>query len=153
MPITKLTDAIVANIETLVRRHLHVEAVAIAIGISDRTLYRWLSIGRKERKHRAAGGAADERWDAYVKLLTAFDAGMAQVHGDLVESIQAAGRDPKLWTASAWLLERRWPLRWGRREVEKLTELEQRITDLAANISTQSGGTKHETPKSLSHER
>lgn len=34
----------------------------------------------------------------------------------LVERIRSASEDPQRWTAAAWLLERRFPQRWGKRE-------------------------------------
>ena len=41
----------------------------------------------------------------------------AIAHGELtlVQRIADAGRDPKFWTANAWLLERKWPDRWAKK--------------------------------------
>jgi hypothetical protein len=130
MGLSRLNEDIVANAEALVRRHLHVEAMAEVIGVSERTFYRWLAEGRKERKRRIKGESPNDAKDLNVRLLAAFDKGMAEAHGDLVEAIQTAGRDPKTWQASAWMLERRWPLRWGKKESEQLAKLDKQMHEL-----------------------
>lgn len=73
-------------------------------GVAPSTLAGWKKRG------------ADPQEVDYVEFLTAYkkaEAKFAQAHLCL---IAAAATDPKNWTASAWLLERRFPDDFGRRE-------------------------------------
>ena len=101
-------------------------AVALA-GISERTVYRFLALGRK-----AESGQHRQFWQAVKKAEATF----AAKNVELIQN--AANASPKFWTASAWLLERRFPNDWSdaKREIramaKKLTAMEKQIHDLLA---------------------
>jgi hypothetical protein len=74
----------------------------MAAGIDQSTFYRWL---QKAEKHKRS------KYSKFRKRLQA-----AEAEGELANLqaiIEAGKRD---WRARAWLLERRHPERWGKRE-------------------------------------
>ena len=77
------------------------EAAAEAAGIARRTLYAWLDRGAKEK-----GGVFQCFRDAFRK---------AEAEGEarLVEKLVSVATTERDWQAFAWMLERRWPERWG----------------------------------------
>jgi len=99
------------------RRGLHRTDAARAAGITYKTFREW----------ELADGAFRE----------AVKKAEADSREALVERIQAAAEDPKHWTAAAWLLERRSPKRWGRKDRVDVKQLApEQLTDeqLAAEL-------------------
>lgn len=84
------------------------EAAAIAGGVDVSTLYRWLAKGKKKGKRNA------EYRDFREALLKA----EAEAEVGMMATIQNAARRPKNpdWKALAWILERRRPKKYGRRD-------------------------------------
>ena len=70
------------------------EGAAALAGISERTLFEWRA-------------ASPEFADALQKADARFQAAA-------VATIRKAARQPRNWTAMAWLLERKFPQQWGR---------------------------------------
>jgi hypothetical protein len=92
---SKLCDAI--------RSGNFLETAATYAGVDESTLHRWLKRGRRKRK------------GSYHDLAVAFDKAVADSEVLGVARITKAANDGS-WQASAWLLERRFPENWGRRE-------------------------------------
>jgi len=98
------------------RRGLHRTDSARSAGINFSTFREWMK---------------DPKFSAAVKKAE------ADSRSVLVERIQAAAEDPKHWTAAAWLLERRSPRRWGRKDRVDVKQLApEHLTDeqLAAEL-------------------
>jgi len=103
---TKLTEATLARFIALVRAGNYGTCAAAAIGIKRQVFYRWL-----ER------GAADEaagRNTIFARFNTAYAQASAEAEAGCVATIRRASTDN--WTAAAWLLERKFPDRWSRKE-------------------------------------
>ena len=83
------------------------ELAAAAAGISASTLYRWL---------------ADDG-DRYLEFSDALKAAEAEGALDALRCIQAAAGSGK-WQAAAWLLERRHPNGYGRRQAVELVDVD-----------------------------
>ena len=91
---TKYSPAVAWRICEAVARGCSREGAAALAGISVSTLHEW----RNEFPEFSDGlEKADARFEAAC-----------------VASVRQAGRDPRKWTASAWLLERKFPQRYGR---------------------------------------
>ncbi len=99
---SKLTPEVQETICRYVRQGLTYETAARAAGISESTFYRWRARGEKAQR-----GKFRQFWEAVKKA-------EAEAEQRLVERILAASRDS--WQAAAWILERRYPDRWGRRD-------------------------------------
>lgn len=99
---SKLTPEVQEKICEYVRQGLTYEIAARAAGISESTFYRW-----RERGEKARGGKFREFWEALKRA-------EAEAEQRLVERILSASSDT--WQAAAWILERRYPDRWGRKD-------------------------------------
>lgn len=103
----RFTSTLSEDVIVLVERALLVgatlEGAAGYAGVSKRQLFRWLAEGRR---------SADEGSLA-VRLVERVDAALSQMEVGLVTAIRTAGRES--WQANAWILERRFPQRYGRK--------------------------------------
>jgi hypothetical protein len=99
---TKLTSEITNRIATVIRAGGTIELAASVSAVTPRTIYAWLERGtrggKREAQCRALREAVDQaRAEREVTLL--------------VQMNRAAARGS--WRASAWILERTNPARWG----------------------------------------
>jgi hypothetical protein len=101
---SKLTDELRDRITTVIRTGVSADVAAAAVGIAPRTYYRWMAMGETARSgcHRAFRDAVDQA--------------KAESEVELVSRLETAARNGS-WRAAAWLLERRFPERWGRGSV------------------------------------
>jgi transposase len=81
----------------------YAEAAELA-GVTYNTLLNW--------KHRGEQAKSGKLFEFFNTLKKAED----QSEAELLSRIVDAGRDPKHWQANAWILERRMPDRWGRKD-------------------------------------
>lgn len=109
------------------QRVTHLGAVASLLGVARRTLYRWLERGAKEEKRLAKGEALDDEASLYVGFRRTMKKGLAEFEANCVEGIKNAG--PNYWQAFAWLLERRWPQRWGN-QTRLIRDLAKKVEEL-----------------------
>jgi transposase len=105
---SKLTAAVQAAIVKALRQGNYIEAAAGIAGVTKQVVYDWMRAG--------AQGKAPK----YVKFLDAVKKAQADAETRHVGRITKAAE--KQWQASAWMLERKFPDRWGQRikvEVER----------------------------------
>jgi hypothetical protein len=138
----ELTPAIIAQVKLILPRAMYFETVAASIGIHPETFRRWLRAGAKEHRRRESGKGAEPKHDLHCELSGVVKKGLADAEIDHLEQIQAAGTDPKAWTALAWILERRFPERWATNRGE-LRALAKEIAALGKQGA--SGGTARPT--------
>ena len=100
----------------------YIETAVAFAGINKDTFYAWLKRGAKETK-----GPYREFSDAIEKAL-------AEGELDHIKRINEASKTE--WQASAWMLERKFPKRWGRRtEVELGPNATQKSKDISTWIA------------------
>lgn len=99
---SKLTPEVQERLVSAIRQGLKYDTACALAGISYYTMRNWVIAGE---------GAAD---GIYFNFLTALKKAEAEAEQDLVKSIKDAGK--REWQANAWILERRHPERWARRE-------------------------------------
>ena len=97
----KLTPRVQKVICDAIEAGHYKEAAAEAAGISRRTLYAWMDRGAKEK-----GGV-------FQCFHNAFQKAQAESETRLVEKLVSVATGERDWRAFAWMLERRWPERWG----------------------------------------
>jgi hypothetical protein len=107
----------------LIRQGNYSGTAALLSGVGSRTFYRWMAQGRK-----AKSGAFRQFWQAIKKA-------EAEAECAFVAGIHRASKTT--WQAAAWWLERRYPLRWGKREQEQLAELARKLKALERQIERQ----------------
>lgn len=104
---SKLTDELLANIETSIQAHNSIKTTCDLVGISEETFYKWMreSEGTEPDAKPARGLKAE--FSERVKRAQAMSKTM------LVNEIR---KDPS-WQAKAWILERQHPKEFGRRQL------------------------------------
>ena len=100
---SKLTREVEADLTLLLAEGVPVKLAAAATNVSPRSVRRWLNEG--DLRERVAEVRAAERSSSDATDETRL----------VVLLLRAAQTD---WRASAWMLERRWPERWGAARVE-----------------------------------
>lgn len=99
----KLNEKVQTKICNALRSSAFREQAARLAGIGVSTLYHWLDLGRQENAPKV-----------YREFLEAVETAEAESEAALAARItQAAPRD---WKAAAFILERKYPKRWGKRE-------------------------------------
>lgn len=111
----KLTDELTARVCEYIGQGQGTQEACERSGIARRTYFDW----------RQQGQEALDRGDTespYAKFLDATRAAEAAFEAHHLKTIvEAAEAGPRTWTAAAWLLERRWPQRWGLRNRQEIT--------------------------------
>lgn len=109
-----LTPEILEQIAALLLEGHHKETVADFLGINRSTWWRWEQLGERHPD------------SIYANFCNVTRAAIAGAEIDAIRAIRKGGND---WAARAWLAERRFPQRWGkrveitlRREAERLAE-------------------------------
>lgn len=95
----------------------YVETAAAAAGVDRMTIRAWLKRGAREKVGR------------YAKFSRDVGKALGEAEASLLALIATAAYGSKQWQAAAWILERKFPQRYGRRiQVEEAAE---RSTDNA----------------------
>jgi len=99
---TKLTPETANRIVQAVKAGATYDVAARAAGVSEATLYGWKARGAREGTGQ------------YFEFLERVK--RAEAEGELALMGHVATAMSTTWQAAAWMLERRWPDRWGRRD-------------------------------------
>lgn len=100
----KLTREVAAKIISRMSRGYYLETAAYWAEVSPRTVYKWMAKGKK------TPGVGK-----YGKFYSAVKKALANCTGNFHDQIVRKGK--KEWTALAWVMERRFPKQYGRKEV------------------------------------
>lgn len=103
-----LSNGSADRIAKLVRQGVYPETAAAAVGVAGRTFFRWM-----------AKGEAGE--PAYIEFWQTIKKAEATAEVRLHLSVR---KRPENWQAHSWIMERRWPSRYGGRV--RLTVSEER---------------------------
>ena len=98
---TKLTPELQEEITKRIKAGNYIQVACEAIGISHTTYFNWIKKG-------------EEGKSPYVEFLKAIKKAEAEAHVNCVAII--ASHATEQWQAAAWLLERKYPDKWGRRD-------------------------------------
>lgn len=85
-------------------------------GVSTDSLQRWIAAGRAELASIESQGDGDYLVSDAALLVLGIDRALGEFARTNLDNIKFAAQSPRNWTASAWLLERRLPEEWGKRE-------------------------------------
>lgn len=140
----------------LVKAGMEPERASGANGVSPRTLRRWAQMAAAETHRRDEGLRPRSTFTPYVEFATEMERAIGEAESILVLRLQQAARGgpgrvttktepngavttttesemPK-WQSAAWLLERRFPERWQRRETLTVTDMTSIASDVVAII-------------------
>jgi len=111
---TLLTKELIEDVKKYVPACLFGDTIAAYLGIGRRTWYDWLHRGKREERRLGNPKAKPKQEEAlFVELSRAVRKGLAEGEMRAIAGITAAGAGGT-WTAFAWILERRFPERWGK---------------------------------------
>ena len=88
------------------------ETAAVFCGVSKQTLYTWLKRGNEEPN------------TIFEKLLDALDQAMAESEVRDMIAVNKAVEDGD-WRAVAWRLERKFPRKWGKKQILEVSKGEE----------------------------
>lgn len=103
---SKLTYKTVKKIRDFIAMGNYIETACRASGISDKTYYYWLSLGRDAKAQKIE--------NPYSEFLDVIKEAESEAEANLVTTIKKASFDS--WQAAAFLLERKNPKNWGKKE-------------------------------------
>jgi transposase len=101
---TKLTPQLIKNAERLLKGGNYVNTVCEYLGIGESTWYRWMEEGEQ-----AQTGLKREFWESIKKA-------EAEAEIRLITDLQKIADEDRSWQAIAWMLERKYPSRWGKKD-------------------------------------
>ena len=104
----KLTTKMIEQICDLIIQGKKISRAALLTGISESTIYRWLALGKRE-------GAEP----IYVELVERVREATECSEIELLQRLRIATEKPDHWRATAWLLERRFPEKYGKKPTEQ----------------------------------
>ena len=105
----KLTAEMIKQHCDLLIQGQAIAKAAILTGISESTIYRWLALGKKE------GAEA-----IYVELVERVSEATECSEFELLQRMRKAGEKSDHWRATAWMLERRFPEKYGKKSSTQL---------------------------------
>jgi transposase len=91
-----------------------IEGAAALNGISATTYYNWMRHGKRMTEWEAEGNRLDPEDERFAILYRNVNQALAHLETRNFEKVQNAAMEG-VWQAAAWILERRFPGRWGRR--------------------------------------
>jgi hypothetical protein len=138
----KLTDELIDTIVEHVERGNYLKIAALASGVSEGTLHRWLADGAAAQSRADAGETLDEVDERYRNFRESVTLAQATAEATVVAAWQAAAFGPDGdWRAGRDLLARMAPERWaGVTRVQMTTEeTERRLDDAVTEALTMLG--------------
>ena len=99
----KLTLEMIEQICDLLIEGSTIARSAVITGVSESTIYRWLAMGKSE-------GAEP----IYEELVARVGEAIESSEFELLQRMRIAGSKPDHWRATAWMLERRFPEKYGK---------------------------------------
>lgn len=103
----------------------YIHVACMHAGISPRTYNRWMKMGK------LAHEARDQKYAAHARFYLAAKKAIAGAEVVLLERVERAGTID--WQPNAWLLERRYNKRWGKR-VQTSSEVSVKEVKLPENL-------------------
>lgn len=113
---SKISKARIKRVSDAIRRGNTIVNSAVLGGISHQTHATWILRGAACKKMQEEGQTLSATERLYAEYLDEVNAAKADYEQKLISRIEEAGKLPQQWQASAWLLERKNPKDWGRKD-------------------------------------
>ena len=108
-PVREISESVIESVSLLVANGCAVNVAAQALGINHNTAKGWGQIGRE---HESLGIES-----IYTKWNHCIAVAKSQIEKNLVQAIISHGSTD--WKALAFVIERKFPARWGTKQMEK----------------------------------
>jgi len=130
---TLLNQQRLEAITTMLRAGAYVDDACRSVGIHKATFYNWLQRGNTQRERLNAGLEIEPKEQPFLEFLDAVEEADAEGIIGHVMNIDHAAKNGT-WQASAWILERKQPRKWGRFERTEISGPEG--APIQINVST-----------------
>jgi len=110
---TLLNNDRLEAITTMLRAGAYIDDSCKSVGISTTSFFNWIARGKVQRERQAAGLQVDPDEVPFLEFLEAIEIADAEGIIGHVMNIDTAAKNGA-WQASAWILERKQPKKWGR---------------------------------------
>ena len=129
-----LTEQRQEAIAAMLRSGAYIDDSCKSVGIAPSTFYNWLNRGNTQREREGAGLEIEEDERPFLEFLETVE--MADAEGIIshVMNIDNAAKNGT-WQASAWILERKQPRKWGRFDRTELSGPDGKPIEI--NVSTE----------------
>ena len=119
---TKLTPEIIEKVKAHLPICFYIETLVDSLGIEKKTYYNWYNRGEAEARRMEEEGEVEPRPDEalYLQFFAAVKKAIADGAIAATALINRAAQES--WQAAAWLLERRFPELWGRKDRKEITK-------------------------------
>lgn len=117
---TLLTQERVNAITSMLRAGAYVEDACLAVGIHRSTFYNWITRGTTQRERHNAGLEIEPDEQPFLDFLDTVEQADAEGLINHLMNIDHAANNGT-WQASAWILERKQPKKWGRQDRTEIT--------------------------------
>ncbi len=112
----KINQELINKIVEYISHGNYISTSCQACGISHRTYDTWIKHGEELAEHIESGkNHIEESQLIYLQFFEAIKKAESEAEAKNVQIIQSVA--PKNWQAAAWLLERKYPEKYGKREV------------------------------------
>jgi hypothetical protein len=133
---SRLTPERADKIVALISQGHYNRTAALATGIGQRTIQRWLARGEAADERLGAGQPIEPDDERYWHFWHRVQLAEAEAVSDALGAIRGAYHaDPRHWTAAAWYLERKYPGEWGRRTEVQVGPTDRMTAILATAIT------------------
>ena len=116
---TKWSPQLQEELANILAAGNYIEAACSVVGISTTTFYRWMQVGEQD----SDGRTPFQDFHSVIKKA------LSRGETNYVNVIKKAA-ESGTWQAAAWMLERKFPDRWGRQEREPLKDWRNEIVGL-----------------------
>lgn len=131
---TELTDSIIAEVEQLLVIMPQMKQIGEYLGFASSTWRTWIQEGRKEAEYIERTGAHHPKKDIYLRFYRAYRRGLAK--SEFTDNMHIAKAAQSNWQAAAWRLERRFPNRYARKDIE--IAVKSALDDVLATLGNKS---------------
>jgi len=101
-----LTSELIERLCDLVIEGKSLAKAAVFSGISESTIYRWLALGRQD-------GAEP----VYLELAERIGQAVEFSEFEALQTLRKASQEKQHWRVAAWILERRFPEKYGKKDL------------------------------------
>jgi len=121
-------------ITTMLRAGAYIDDSCKSVGISTTSFFNWIARGKVQRERQAAGLQTQPDEIPFLEFLEAIEIADAEGIIGHVMNIDNAAKNGA-WQASAWILERKQPKKWGRSDRTEISGPEGGAIQI--NVSTE----------------
>jgi transposase len=121
----KLNLEMIEQICDLIIDGFSLAKAAVITGVSESTIYRWLAMGKKQDSE-----------SIYIELVQRIQEATECSELEFLQRMRIAAQSPQNWRVNVWLLERRFPEKYGKRSEKERVNTDKIVSSTEATVLT-----------------